>query len=195
MDSIPDIVAGWDRELLLWLNNSFSHPALESIAVFFNDPGIPGVVLIAALLAALVIRGGSVALRAVLFAILAVAFTDFLNSQILKEMFSRVRPCHEGLEGLRVLVHCGKGASFPSSHAANNFAAAFFLSARFRKGTPFFLVLAFAVSISRVIAGVHYPLDVAAGCFVGAATACSALRLENLTIRVFQKGARQGGAP
>ena len=195
MSSFPDILLGWDRELLLLLNGSFSHPALDSICRFFNDPGIPGVLLIAVLLTAIIIRGGATGFRTVLFVVLAVAFSDSFNSQILKEIFHRLRPCHEDIEGLRVLVHCGKGASFPSSHAANNFAAAFFLSVRIRKGAPFFLALALAVSASRVYAGVHYPLDVASGCLVGAATAFMALYLENLYVNKFQRSDRPGADP
>ena len=109
----------------------------------------------------------------VLLAGLTVGLSDFTNSQFLKKGFKRVRPCHvyQAPEEINVLVPCGGGHSFPSSHAANHFALAtvltLLLGPVFRWiGWPLFL-WAFVVTFAQVYVGVHYPLDVFAGALYG----------------------------
>ena len=52
---------------------------------------------------------------------------DYGSVQLFKEMFQRARPCLL-LEGIRVVDGCGGPFGFISSHAANSFAIAFFIS-------------------------------------------------------------------
>ncbi len=103
-------------------------------------------------------------LAAVLIA--TVIISDQLNSEIFKSMFDRLRPCSV-LEDVNVLVNCGKGRSFPSSHAVNNFAAAVVLGAHFRQYRWIYIAVAAIVSFSRVYVGVHYPMDIFAGALAG----------------------------
>jgi undecaprenyl-diphosphatase len=70
---------------------------------------------------------------------------------------------------VHLLVHCGGGKSFPSSHAANNFGAATILTYFYRKIAWIFFSLAALVAFSRVYVGVHYPFDVLAGAILGMA--------------------------
>lgn len=98
--------------------------------------------------------------------IFTILITDQINSSLLKELFSRTRPCHI-LHNINLLVGCGGGKSFPSSHAANNFAAAMVVTYFFKKNYFIFFFIAFLVSISRVYVGVHYPIDILAGAIVG----------------------------
>jgi membrane-associated phospholipid phosphatase len=62
-----------------------------------------------------------------------------------------------------------RGYSFPSGHAATAFAGAVVLGFLWRRGTPYFLLLATAIAFSRVYVGVHYPGDVIAGAALGVA--------------------------
>lgn len=103
-------------------------------------------------------------LGAVLIA--TIIISDQLNSTVFKDLFDRLRPCRT-LDDINLLVDCGKGRSFPSSHAVNNFAAAVVLSEHFKKYKHLYLSIAFLVSFSRVYVGVHYPFDVFAGAIVG----------------------------
>jgi undecaprenyl-diphosphatase len=59
------------------------------------------------------------------------------------------------------------GWSMPSGHAATTFAGAVALTYLWRRGAPFFFLLAAAIAFSRVYVGVHYPGDVLAGAGVG----------------------------
>ncbi len=98
--------------------------------------------------------------------ILTIAITDQLNSSFLKEFIGRIRPCHV-LPDVNLLVNCGGGKSFPSSHAANNFALAYILSVFFFRHRFLFFTIAFLMAFSRVYTGVHYPFDAVGGAFVG----------------------------
>jgi undecaprenyl-diphosphatase len=100
------------------------------------------------------------------------AVADQLSSNVIKHLFLRPRPCHvvDGavvVEGVRLLVGCGGGYSFPSSHAVNHFAAATFLSSYYPKAGRWLFCYAALVSLSRVFVGVHYPSDIAGGALIG----------------------------
>lgn len=88
-----------------------------------------------------------------------------------KRVVRRPRP---HLPAARPLVSTAGRHSFPSSHAASSTAAAVafgaLLPGPFRLLGPF-PPLAAGVCASRLVAGVHYPSDVAAGAVLGAVTA------------------------
>lgn len=109
----------------------------------------------------------------VLFIILVVTLTDQTSVHLFKNVFERLRPCHEpALKGLVHLVNnrCGGQFGFISSHAANTFGVAFLSLLWIRKGwfTAIMLTWAMVVAYSRVYLGVHYPGDVLAGGIWGA---------------------------
>jgi undecaprenyl-diphosphatase len=109
----------------------------------------------------------------VIAVIIVILLSDQLSVHLFKNVFLRYRPCHN-LE-LQSLVHvngnCGGQYGFISSHAANTFALAMFLTLFFKNKIRFFGVYIFAwaffVSYSRIYNGVHYPADVAVGAIVG----------------------------
>ncbi|CAL9547817.1 phosphatase PAP2 family protein [Streptomyces sp. NPDC057838] len=86
-----------------------------------------------------------------------------LASMGVKRIVRRPRPAH-----VDPLVRTAGRHSFPSSHATSSAAAAVVFGAL---GVPVAGPLAAAVCVSRLVAGVHYPSDVAAGAALGALTA------------------------
>jgi undecaprenyl-diphosphatase len=100
--------------------------------------------------------------------LLIVGIADQLSAQVIKPWIGRSRPCHI-FEDIILLVNCGSGRSFPSAHATNNFAVGTFLTGMFPRKWWLWLSIALLVAVSRVFVGVHYPLDITAGAFLGAA--------------------------
>ena len=108
----------------------------------------------------------------VIFIALAVTVTDQTSVHLFKEVFERLRPCHEPeLQGLVHIVNnkCGGQFGFVSSHAANSFGIAMLLSMIVRRKWFWALMFTWAalVSYSRVYLGVHYPADILGGAMLG----------------------------
>ncbi len=106
---------------------------------------------------------------------LAITITDQVSVHAFKEVFERLRPCHEpALQGMVHLVNekCGGQYGFVSSHAANSFAAAMLSLLLISKRWFTILVIVWAtlVGYSRIYLGVHYPGDVIGGAVIGIIT-------------------------
>jgi undecaprenyl-diphosphatase len=127
-------------------------------------------------------RGKKAGLIFLAFVGLTLAITDPFSSRILKEWVSRIRPC-QVLQGVRLLTDCNTSYSFPSSHAVNIFAAAYFLSQPFRRLAPLFFGIAAIVGYSRIYIGIHYPLDVIGGAAIGLLIAWPIRRLKDRVLR------------
>ena len=105
---------------------------------------------------------------------LVVTLADQTSVHLFKNVFERLRPCHN--PEIKDLIHLATGRcaggrfGFVSSHAANTFGVAVFLSQLFRIRwfTISILVWAAAVSYSRIYLGVHYPADIIVGGMLGA---------------------------
>jgi undecaprenyl-diphosphatase len=109
---------------------------------------------------------------------LAVVLSE-LSSGLLKRLIERDRPFVVEPEP-DPLVREPVTHSFPSGHATVSFACAVVLAAAIpRLAVPLY-VLAAAIAWSRVVTGVHYPLDVLAGAVLGIAVGLLVTRLRRL---------------
>ncbi len=157
-----------DIKVFHFINTSLSNPVFDLIMPFLTDLNKQRIVLVivAVLLLWMLIRGNrSVRLAAVLL-IVTIIISDQLNSSVIKFWLTRPRPCHV-FHDIHLLVSCGSGYSFPSSHAVNNFAGALILAYFFPRAKWWFFGFAAIVAFSRVYVGVHYPSDVIGGGVIG----------------------------
>ena len=105
--------------------------------------------------------------RAGLLSLLALLGSLCVTNFLLKNYVARVRP-YEVVAGLQCLIAAQPDWSFPSGHASASFASAvvIYKSCPRGIGVPA-LILAFAISLSRLYVGVHYPSDVIVGMVIG----------------------------
>lgn len=164
-----------DISLFYFVNHDLANPFFDKLMPFITEVN-SWILLYLVGIVWLIWKGGTKGRIAALALILTLGLTDFINSEILKELFDRARPCREMIDA-RLLVNCGPGKSFPSSHAANNFAAATVLSYFFRSRWWIFYPAAFLVAFSRIYIGVHYPADTIGGAIVGFAIASIVLAI------------------
>jgi undecaprenyl-diphosphatase len=120
------------------------------------------------------------------FIIIAVTLTDQLSVQLFKNVFHRLRPCHEpSIQGLVHLVNgeCGGLYGFVSSHAANAFNVALLsiMFVRKRWFTVSIILWAAIIGYSRIYLGVHYPGDVICGSIVGALIGWGVYKMYEIT--------------
>ena len=100
--------------------------------------------------------------------------SDQLSAHVCKPYFQRLRPCYN--PDLQDLIYLPKGMAggrfgFVSSHAANTFAVAAFLTPVLRNYRPWLGIVlylwAFISSYSRIYLGFHYPGDILCGAILG----------------------------
>ena len=105
---------------------------------------------------------------------LVVFCSDQLASHVCKPVFHRLRPCYN--PDFQDLIHLPKGLAggrygFVSSHAANTFAVATFLTPVLKKYRPWPAIVLFfwaaVSSYSRIYIGYHYPGDILCGAILG----------------------------
>jgi len=123
-----------------------------------------------------------------------ITLSDQLSVHVFKNVFLRYRPTHNlNLEGLvhTVNEYYGGQYGFISSHAANTFALATFISLLLQKHYKYITVLLFAwaafISYSRIYLGVHYPADVAVGALFGTALALAVYKFYIYSMNRFIK--------
>ena len=162
----------WDQQLFIAIHDGWSSPFLDSLMPWFRNP-LFWIPLYAFLLYFSVKKFGRNGLLWVLALFIVFGITDFTSASIFKPYFDRLRPCNDPAiqEFIHQVVSCGSGKSFPSAHSSNHFGISFFIIftlGRFYNWIKLPAILwALLVVIAQVYVGVHYPLDILGGMFVG----------------------------
>jgi len=155
-----------DKEIFLFINITLANPVTDFIMpVVTNDWALR--IVYAMTIICLLAFGRLKFIYVALFSIFVVILSDQSSAAWIKPAVERLRPCKT--LAVHLLVNCGSGWSFPSSHAANLFAQAVFFGALYRKYLWYFIAFASLVALSRVFVGVHYPIDITAGAILGSA--------------------------
>lgn len=160
-----------DQQLFLFLNGMHS-PFWDNFMYIFTGK-LTWVAMYAAILYVLYKNFN---IYVCLFAVVAIALTityaDQICATVIRPIVERSRPSRN--PDIAELVHLVNGKrggrfGFPSCHAANSFALAFFVMLFFKNRllTCFILLWATLNSYSRIYVGVHYPGDLIAGTIVG----------------------------
>jgi undecaprenyl-diphosphatase len=172
-----------DQQALLFLN-SLNSPFFDKVMYAISGRVI-WIPLYLTILIYLGVKYKRKFLIIILFIILGATLADQI-SVMFKNIFERLRPCHDPeLQGLVHLVkgECGGMYSFVSSHATNSFNVAL-ISLLFIKKRWFsisIIIWALVIGYSRIYLGVHYPGDVICGSILGALIGWSIYSLYVLT--------------
>ena len=107
-----------------------------------------------------------------LFTALVFAFTDQISAGIIKPLVQRPRPSHDGsiMDQLHFVNDYHGGAyGFVSSHAANCFGLAVWVSCLYKRRSLVTAMMLYAVlnCYSRIYLGVHFPGDIICGTILG----------------------------
>ncbi len=192
-------LAWMDQTLFHLLNGVLTVPVLDRILPALSWMGNLGAVWVV-LLGAMAAFGKKTGRRIVLAGLAALAI-GFASSEVIKEITMRPRP-FLALPDVRILIPEPSSFAFPSGHTTSAFAAASgaALAAKtLLKRVPLWgwgmLVLAGAISYSRIYVGVHWPTDVAAGVLLGLASGWLGARLILRQWHPFKKATETDKAP
>ncbi len=183
-----DLLSSWDIALFHLINGRGQNAFLDWFMPFMTDLNNFRYVL-PVLAAWLLVKERKAGIVFLIFLGLTLAITDPFSSRLLKEWSGRIRPCHV-LAEVRLLTDCNTSYSFPSTHAVNVFAAAFFLSQPFRKLSLLFFGIAGIVGYSRIYIGIHYPFAVIGGAAIGMLSAWPMRLLKDRVVERWIKPAR-----
>lgn len=151
---------------LFFLVNHLPHVGfVDSFALFLSGIGEAGIVWFA-IGAFLVFKEESKDHRLFIPLGLAGGLVWSITELILKPVVARLRPS-SALDAAIVVGGFPLGYSFPSTHATFAFALAVILAYKEPKWKKGLFLLAFAISLSRIYLGHHYPIDVVAGGLLG----------------------------
>jgi undecaprenyl-diphosphatase len=163
----------WDKKLFVLLNSKWTNPFFDAVLPYFRD-SVFWAPLYLFLLVFIALNYGKKGLWWSLAFVCTLAITDIVSSRVFKLSFERLRPCQDPFffDQVRLLLKgCSASYSFTSSHAANHFGMAAFVSLTFfptfGRWIYFTYLWAFFIAYAQIYVGVHYPLDVLGGGAIG----------------------------
>ncbi|GKX31994.1 phosphatase PAP2 family protein [Vallitalea longa] len=154
---IINVINQVDQNIILYIFNHLRTPILDDIMTFFSSIGDYFSIWIIICILLMI----SKKYRTVGFIVAMVLLTNtIIGELILKNAIGRVRP-YDALN-LDIVIKQLSSYSMPSGHALSSFSVAFvvlYLVKQWKIYVPV-LILAIAITLSRVYLSVHYPTDV-----------------------------------
>ncbi len=98
---------------------------------------------------------------------LAGIFARYALVELIRWFTPRLRPFQVFAEEVNLILPYKDSLSFPSGHTAFVFAISTVVYLANKKMGVVFYCLSFLVGFSRVFAGMHWPLDIVVGAFIG----------------------------
>ena len=169
---MPDQLLQLDRYLFHFVNHGLANPFFDLIMPYLRNPKF-WIPLYLFIISFCIWKFKKQGLLIIIFLALCAGFADRTSAGIIKPLIKRTRPCRNlvDLKTDMERVNCGTGYSFPSTHATDHFAMAFFLILLFYKKWKWIwfwgILWAGVISFAQVYVGVHYPIDVIGGAIYG----------------------------
>jgi len=161
-----------DKHLFYLINHDLSNPVFDWLLPIIRNPKV-WIPLYVFIFVFCIYRYKKTGVYIIVLLALTFGLADQGSAGLIKHLVKRVRPCNDPAMASTIIarVPCGSGYSFPSSHASNHFAVAFFLSfvfySRWKRIWWVSVIWATSISFAQVYVGVHYPVDVTAGALYG----------------------------
>jgi membrane-associated phospholipid phosphatase len=170
---MSDQLLQFDRHLFYFVNHNLDNPFFNLVMPYLRNPKfwIPLYLFIIGFCIWKFKRQGIII---IILIALSAGFADFTSARLIKPLVKRDRPCRDPVVSKTVIarVDCGTGYSFPSTHATDHFAMAFFMILIFYKKWRWIwlwgVLWAGTISFAQVYVGVHFPIDVFCGAIYGA---------------------------
>ncbi len=155
-------ITAYDKQLYRYIVQQGEHHGLQRLALSVSTSGNGPVYLYLAVLLLLADSKG----ESFLFSMVAAYLVELPLYFVLKNMIRRPRPCHALVDGSASIEPADK-FSLPSGHTAAAFVMATSVYFIYPELVYIAVTWALAIGISRVLLGVHYPLDIVAGALLG----------------------------
>ncbi len=152
-----------DEAVLFFIQGHMKSPALDGIMVFITSLGNAGLFWIVLAVTFIVQKRYQ---KWGISLICTISLSRFLGDDLLKPLFSRLRPCNR-FPDIELLIQKPSSPSFPSGHTMVAFAAAMMLYYFNKRLGVACFVLAFLIAFSRLYLFVHYPTDILGGILFG----------------------------
>jgi undecaprenyl-diphosphatase len=161
-----------DNLILAWFHIDLASTLADALFNWFSNRYFFSTPILLSLLAFSYVKQGWQGVLWWFSLILVVALGDVFGN-ILKELFSELRPCAsaEAFRVLRENVACSDSTKgMPSNHAINFFTATLFVTLtrpNWRSWHGFLLICSILASLSRIYLAKHFPSQVITGTFIG----------------------------